>query len=81
MLIAFVIVIDEYIVRKTYNSYIYIYASEICQLLKIYITMRVIANYAQKRITDLVMLKQRVFLFLFFYSHHSSIHTVSIHCD
>ena len=70
MLIAFVIVIDEYIVRKTFNSAIYVaIMPEICQVLKIYIMMRVIANYAHKRITDLVSPKC-VFLFLSPYSHH-----------
>lgn len=58
MVIAFVIVIAEYIVCKMSDSAIYVViTSEICQLLKIYIMMRVIANYAHKRISDLVLPK------------------------
>lgn len=55
MLIAFVIVLAEYIVCKTCNSAIYVaITSEICQVLKILLLMRVIANYAHKRIVDLL---------------------------
>lgn len=55
MLIAFVIVLAEYIVCKTCNSAIYVaITSEVCQVLKIWLLMRVIANYAHKRIVDLL---------------------------
>lgn len=55
MVIAFVIVISEYIVCKTCGAAIYVaLTSEICQLLKLWLLMRVIANYAHKRVVDLV---------------------------
>lgn len=55
MVIAFVVVLSEYIVCKTCASAVYIaVTSEICQLLKIWLLMRVIANYAQRKIIDLV---------------------------
>ena len=55
MVIAFVVVLSEYIVCKTCASAVYVaVTSEICQLLKIWLLMRVIANYAQKKIIDLV---------------------------
>lgn len=55
MVIAFVVVLLEYIVCKTCASAVYVaVTSEICQLLKIWLLMRVIANYAQRKIIDLV---------------------------
>ena len=55
MVIAFVVVLSEYIVCKTCASAVYVaVTSEICQLLKIWLLMRVIANYAQRKIIDLV---------------------------
>lgn len=55
MVIAIIIVIAEYLVCKIFDSAVYVaITSEICLLLKIYILMRVIANYAHKRVTDLV---------------------------
>lgn len=55
MIIAFVIVFAEYIVCKTCNSAVYVaITSEICQILKIWLMMRLIANYANKRIVDLI---------------------------
>lgn len=58
MIVAIVIVIAEYIVCKTCDSAIYIaITSEICGLIKIVIFMRIIANYAQRKISDLIPLK------------------------
>lgn len=55
MIVAFMIVIAEYIVCKTCDSAVYIaVTSELCQFFKIWILIRVIANYAHKRITDLI---------------------------
>lgn len=55
MVVAFVIVIVEYIVCKTCDSAIYVViTSELCQLFKIWLLMRVIANYAHKNITELI---------------------------
>ena len=55
MVIAFVIVISEYLVCKTCDSAVYVaVTSEICNLLKIWLLMRVIAHYAHKKVIDLV---------------------------
>lgn len=55
MLIAFLIVITEYIVCKTCDSAVYVaIVSETCRLIKIYLLMRIIANYAHRKITDLI---------------------------
>ena len=55
MVIAFLVVVSEYIVCKTCDSAVYVaVTSEICQLLKIWLLMRVIATYAQRKVIDLV---------------------------
>ena len=55
MLIAFLIVITEYIVCKICDSAVYVaIVSETCRLIKIYLLMRIIANYAHRKITDLI---------------------------
>ena len=65
MAIAFVVVISEYVVCKTCNSAVYVaITSEMCHLLKLWLMMRVIANYTHKRITDLVSPKSMGYLLL-----------------
>lgn len=65
MVIAFVIVISEYIVCKTCGAAIYVaLTSEICQLLKLWLLMRVIANYAHRKVIDLVSPKMMGLLLL-----------------
>lgn len=58
MIGAIVLVVAEYIVCKTCNSAIYVAViSEICMLTRIAIFMRIIANYAQRKISDLIQPK------------------------
>lgn len=58
MLIAFLVIISEYIVCKTCSSAVYVaVVSEVCHLLKIWLMIRVIAKYAQKKVTDLILPK------------------------
>lgn len=65
MLIAFVIVISEYIVCKTCNSALYVaITSEVCQFIKIYLLTRVIARYAHKRVIDMILPKSMGLLLL-----------------
>ena len=55
MVIAFVVVVSEYLVCKTCDSAVYVaVTSEICHLLKIWLLMRVIAHYAHRKVIDLV---------------------------
>lgn len=55
MIIAVAIVIAEYIVCKICDSAVYVaLTSEICQLLKIFLLMQIIANYAHKKIKELM---------------------------
>lgn len=55
MWVAFVVVVIEYVVCMTCDSAIYVaIASEVCQLLKVLLLMRVIADYGHKRIIDLL---------------------------
>lgn len=55
MIIAFVIVIAEYIACKLLDSAIYIaIISEICHILKIFLLMKVIADYSSKKIFELL---------------------------
>lgn len=63
MVVAFVIVIAEYIICKTCDSAVYVaITSELCQLFKIWLLMRVIVNYAHKKITDLIPPKPMLIL-------------------
>lgn len=58
MLIAFIIVIAEYIVCKTCNSAIYVaITSECCQILKILLLLCIISNYANTKILELIPIK------------------------
>lgn len=55
MIVAFVIVITEYIACKLFDSAVYIaIISESCQLLKIFLLMKVIADYSSKKILELL---------------------------
>lgn len=55
MMAAIMVVAIEYIVCKTSNSPIYVaIASEVCTVFKIYLLMRIIAHYAQKRVAELI---------------------------
>ena len=55
MVVAFVIVIAEYIVCKTCDSAVYVaVTSEICQFFKIFLLMQFIADYAHKKIKELI---------------------------
>lgn len=63
MLVAFIIVIAEYVASKLVDSAIYIaIISELCQILKIYLLMKVIAVYSHKKISDLISPKQLLLL-------------------
>lgn len=63
MFVAIVIVIAEYIACKLVNSAIYIaIISELCQLLKIYLLMKVIAGYSHKKVFELILPKQLLIL-------------------
>lgn len=65
MVVAFIIIFIEYVVCINFNSAIYIaVVSELCQLLKIWLMMRVISKYAQKKIIELVPPKP-MFLLIF----------------
>lgn len=65
MLIAFTIIVAEYIVCNIFNSAIYVaITSELCQFLKVWIMMQVIAEYTQKRIIDLMPPKPMIKLIL-----------------
>lgn len=65
MVIAFVVVVSEYVVCKTCDSAVYVaLTSEICHLLIIWLMMRVIANYAQRKVIDLVSPKRMGILLL-----------------
>lgn len=65
MAIALVIVMSEYIVCKTCDSAVYVaITSEVCNMLKIWLLMRVIANYAHKKVVDLVSPKMLGLLLL-----------------
>lgn len=58
MIIAFVVVIAEYTVCKMCNSAVYVaITSEICHLIMIWLMMKIIADYAHKKIKDLVVTK------------------------
>ena len=58
MCIAFIIVFAEYIVVKTLNSPVYVaVVSEICQVLKIFLLMKIIAQYAGMSRLKLLPLK------------------------
>lgn len=58
MIIAFIIVIAEYLVVKTLDSAVYVaVVSEICQALKIYLLMKIISKYASKSIFELLPLR------------------------
>lgn len=55
MIIAIMAVIIEYIICKTSDSPIFVaIASEVCTIIKIYLLMRIIAHYAQKKIANLI---------------------------
>lgn len=55
MVTALVLIIAEYIVCKTCDSAVYVaITSELCLVFKIWLLMRVIVNYAHKKITDLI---------------------------
>lgn len=55
MIAAFMIVMAEYVVCKTFDSAVYVaITSELCKLFKIWLLLRVIANYAHKKITELL---------------------------
>lgn len=59
MLIAFLIVILEYLVCKTIKSAICLVAvSELCQVLKIYLMLKVIANYGRVSVLKLLSLNE-----------------------
>ena len=65
MVIAFVVVVSEYLVCKTCDSAVYVaVTSEICNLLKIWLLMRVIAHYAHRKVIDLVSPKMMGLLLL-----------------
>lgn len=67
MIIALLIVISEYFVCKCSDSAIYVaVVSEICQVIKIGLLMRIVSNYAHMKIFDLVPL--RLLLVLIFVS-------------
>lgn len=58
LLIAFVIVISEYIVCETCHSAIYVaITSECCQILKILLLLCIISNYANKKPIELIPIK------------------------
>ena len=58
MVMAFLVVVSEYVVCITCDTAVYVaITSEVCQLIKIWLLMRVIADYAQKKITDLISIK------------------------
>lgn len=58
MIIAFIIVIMEFIACQTFNSAIFVaIASELCQLLKVILLMKVVADYAHKKIAELILPK------------------------
>ncbi len=65
MLVAFLILIGEYIICKISDTAINIaIISEVCQLLKIWLLMRIISSYAHKKISDLIPPKSIGFLLL-----------------
>ena len=65
MLVAFIIVIAEYLACNWVDSAIYIaIISELCQILKILLLMKVIAEYSHKRIIELLIPKQLLLLML-----------------
>ena len=58
MIIAFIIIIAEYIVCKTCESAVYIaITSELCQALKIGLLFRIVSKYARKTVFELIPAK------------------------
>lgn len=65
MIAAFMIVIAEYVVCKTFDSAVYVaITSELCNLFKIWLLLRVIANYAHMKITELLPPKPMTILIM-----------------
>lgn len=65
LLIALVIVISEYIVSKYCNSAVYLaITSEVCQILKVLLLLKIISNYAHKKIFELIPIKSLMMLII-----------------
>lgn len=65
LLIAFVIVVSEYIVCQYCSSAIYLaITSEVCQILKILLLLKIISNYAHKKIFELIPIKSLMILII-----------------
>lgn len=65
MFMAFAIIMSEWLVVKLFDSAIYVaIVSECCQILKIYLLMRVISNYASKSIKEMIPSKTLIHILL-----------------
>ena len=65
MITAFLIVISEFICIKTFYSPILLaFVSEICQVFKLYLMMKVVSNYAKQSILNLLPVKNIIRIFI-----------------